>query len=69
MKAYSRPDTYAAAAAKVGLSRTQVFEIINGTRKTKATTRAALLSWAKAQSTKGRGDAPAVSRALQTLAA
>jgi len=69
MATYCRPDTYAAAADLVGLSRTQVFEIIHGKRQTKPATRKAILTWAKQQAAKGRGDAPAVATALQTLAA
>lgn len=67
--AYRRPDTYDAAAARVGLSRTHVFEIIHGNRDTTPEKRRALRDWARDNARQGRADAPAVTAALRTLAA
>jgi hypothetical protein len=66
---YRRPDTYDAAADRVGLSRTHVFEIFQGKRTTTAANAKALRAWAKENAKKGRNDSPAVVAALSRLGA
>lgn len=64
---YRRPDTYGAAARLLGLSRTHVFQIIAGTRRTTPANVKALLQWAHQNAAEGRAAAPAVAEALINL--
>lgn len=64
---YRRPDTYGAAARLLGLSRTHVFEIIAGTRRTTPANVNALLAWAHQNAAAGHAAAPAVAEALINL--
>lgn len=64
---YRRPDTYGAAARLLGLSRTHVFEIIAGTRRTTPANVQALLAWAHQNAAAGHAAAPAVAETLINL--
>lgn len=66
---YARPDSYAAAATLIGVSRTHIFEIFQGKRTTTPEKTEALRKWATENARKGRNDSPAVAAALTRLGA